>query len=90
MNGYAAGINAASVAAGIVVIPVRAARPVLGIELNGRYMRPWSSDGNRAEWGPEIGLDLLTWRLTVTTLGPGVLTPLNQRSLVIGFGWGYF
>jgi hypothetical protein len=86
----AAGINAASAAAGIVVIPLRAARPVLGIEFNGRYMRPWSSDGNRAEWGTEIGLNFLNLRLTVTTLGPGVLTPLDQRRVVIGFGWGYF
>ena len=86
----AAGINAASAAMGIVV-PFRATMPILGVELNGRYMRPWSSDDNRrAEWGPEIGLNIDSWRLTFTALGPGVLAPLDQRRLVVGFGWGYF
>jgi hypothetical protein len=85
----AAGFNAASAAAGIVTIPVPV--PNVGIELNGRYMRPWSSDGDRrAEWGLEIGLDLASWRLTLTALGPSLLTPLSQRRVVIGFGWGYF
>jgi len=87
----AAGINAAAAAVGIVVIPFRATMPIVGIELNGRYMRPWSSDGNRhAEWGPEIGINLDAWRLTVTALGSGVFTPLDQRRVVVGFGWGYF
>jgi hypothetical protein len=87
----AGGINATSAAMGIVVIPFRATTPIVGIELNGRYMRPWSSDDNRhAEWGPEIGINLDVWRLTVTALGPGVLTPLAQRRVVVGFGWGYF
>jgi len=87
----AAGVNAASAAAGIVVIPFRATTPILGIELNGRYMRPWSSDGNRqAEWGPEIGINLDAWRLTITALGPGLFTQLALRRVVVGFGWGYF
>ena len=86
----AAGINAASAAMGFVV-PFRATMPILGVELNGRYMRPWSSDNNRrAEWGPEIGLNIDSWRLTFTALGPGVLTSLDQRRIVVGFGWGYF
>jgi len=86
-----AGINAASAAAGIVAIPFRPTMPILGIELNGRYMRPWSSDGGRrAEWGPEIGFNFASWRLTATALGPGVLAPLRDRRVVIGFGWGYF
>ena len=86
----AAGINAASAATGFVV-PFRATMPILGVELNGRYMRPWSSDNNRrAEWGPEIGLNIDSWRLTFAALGPGVLTPLDQRRIVVGFGWGYF
>jgi hypothetical protein len=86
----AAGINAASAATGIVV-PFRATTPIFGVELNGRYMRPWSSDNNRrAEWGPEIGVNIDSWRLTFTALGSGVLTPLDQRRFVVGFGWGYF
>lgn len=86
----AAGINAASAAAGILAT-FRPTGPVIGIELNGRYMRPWSSDSDRrAEWAPEIGLDLDVWRLTIAALGPDVLTSLAQRRVVIGFGWGYF
>jgi hypothetical protein len=87
----AAGINAGSAAVGLVVIPFRANTPIVGIELNGRYMRPWSSDGDRhAEWGPELGVDLDVWRLTVAALGPGALTPPTDRRIVVGFGWGYF
>lgn len=85
-----AGINAASAAAGIL-IAFRPTTPIIGIELNGRYMRPWSSDNDRrAEWAPEIGLDLDSWRLTIAALGSDVLTPLDQRRVVVGFGWGYF
>jgi len=87
----AAGINAASAAVGIVVIPFRANLPILGAELNGRYLRPWSSDGNEpAEWGPELGLNLISLRFTVTALGAGPLTPFGQRRFVFGFGWGFF
>ena len=85
-----AGINAASAALGIL-IPFRPTMPVLGVEVSGRYMRPWSSgDGHRSEWGAEIGLDIDCWRLTVTALGPSSLTPVSQRRAVVGFGWGYF
>jgi hypothetical protein len=87
----AAGINAASAAVGIVVIPFRANQPILGAELNGRYLRPWSSDGNGpAEWGPEVALTLTSLRFTITVLGAGALTPLDQRRVVVGFGWGFF
>jgi len=86
----AAGINAASAATGLV-FTFRAAAPFLGVELNGRYMRPWSSDdGRHVEWGPELGLDVDSWRLTFTALGPSVATPFDRRRVVVGFGWGYF
>jgi len=86
----AAGVNAASAAAGLL-ISFRPTAPFLGIELNGRYMRPWSLDDNRrTEWGPEIGLDLDSWRFTIAALGPDVFAPLDQRRVVVGFGWGYF
>jgi len=86
----AAGINAASAAAGLVV-PFSATAPFLGIELSGRYMRPWSSEGGRrAEWGPELGLDIDSWRLTFTALGPSATAPFDRRRVVVGFGWGYF
>jgi hypothetical protein len=85
------GLNGAGADAGIVLIPFRGSTPNLGIEFNARYLRPWREGaGASAESGPEIGFDLLGYRLTLSWLAPAIGVPAGQRRLVVGFGFGYF
>jgi hypothetical protein len=84
------GIRGLGGAAGLVVIPLRATIPLFGIELNARYLRPWSVNADRREKsGPELGLDFLSLRFTVTALGKKIAAPMSERQFVFGFGFGY-
>ena len=85
-----AGANGAGGDAGIVLVPFGGTTPNLGVELNARYLKPWSSPDARAEWGPEIAFDLIGYRLTLAWLGPEIDASVDRRRLVIGLGFGYF
>jgi hypothetical protein len=83
------GVNGAGAAAGVVVVPIGATFPNLAFELSARVVRPWRA-ASAVESGPEIGFDLLGYRLTLAWLGPSVGAPVGARRVVVGFGFGYF
>ena len=84
------GIRGIGGSVGIAVVPVRATIPLFGLELNARYLRPWSIDpDHRAESGPEVGLDLLSLRFTASALSGRIGAALGERRFVFGFGFGY-
>jgi hypothetical protein len=84
------GIRGIGGSVGIVVVPTRVTIPLFGLELNARYLRPWSVDADhRAESGPEVGLDFLSLRFTASALSGKIGAPLGERRFVFGFGFGY-
>jgi hypothetical protein len=77
--------------AGVVIIPVDGTTPNVAVELNARYVTRWSPGADaRAESGPEIGVDLLGYRLTLAWLASAIDTPASRRRFVFGFGFGHF
>jgi hypothetical protein len=77
--------------AGPVLVICCAAAPLLAVELNGRYLRPWAITDDRAPIsGPELAIDLAVLRFTVGSYGHEIATPAGDRSYVLGIGYGYF
>jgi hypothetical protein len=77
--------------AGPVFIACCAAAPILGVEVNARYLRPWTITDDRAPiYGLELALDLAVFRFTFASYGHEVATPVGHRTFTIGLGVGYF
>src|SRR5204863_3626294 len=73
------------------VLCCRSTLPFPGVELNARYLRPWTVDDRRApKSGPELAIDIASLRFTLAALGERVTTPASDRQFVVGVGFGYF
>jgi hypothetical protein len=82
------GLDAFSAAAGLLVSPKGGFVLFPGLELNVRWLRPWQVDVSRGvEFGPELGINLLNLRFTLSSMGPGWST--DSRQAVVSIGVGY-
>jgi len=77
--------------AGPIFVICCAPFPLLAVELNARYLRPWTITDDRTPIsGPELAIDVALLRFTLAAYGHEIATPAGDRRYVLGIGYGYF
>lgn len=85
------GVTGSAAAAGVVFSPFTAVRPILAVELNARWLAPWSrAFGGTWKRGGELAIDLLLWRVAWSVLAEDLGAPRAEWSSFVSLGWGYF